>query len=503
MSGILIALGLVAAGLAGVAVWLAVGRGRLAAEAAAAREAKEQAEGRAAELSARLEEERAAREAERGRAQELESDLSGALQRHELELRNQSNLFEQREESARQAHEAALKHERAVLDQRSRGLDERQALIETKLTELEKRSEATFGNIAAKVSDELVKRADDRFKVQQQAGAAEIQKRQEAVERLLTPIKETLDRTGQTLTQFKQERAAADARLEKEIQTVSQIGSDLRTNTADLVQLLQSPKALGQYGETQLRRVAEFAGMRDYCDFDEQVQVVDPEGERYRPDMVVRLPSDRRLVVDAKASLIAIGQAAQNATTDEEREECLDQFAANVLSRVNELGKKNYWQFFSGSPQMVVLFLPGEQFLDAAFRRRPQIIELAAAKNVVIASPSTLIALIRGVAMAWKQEALAEQWASLTKLGVELHQRVEVVLGHALGVGEALEDAIKHYNKFVASAERNLLTTARRFEKFDVKSGKTLPTEQQMEPITIGVELPRHGTVDADEPAVS
>jgi len=270
------------------------------------------------------------------------------------------------------------------------------------------------------------------------------------------------------------------------------VSEGLRVETQKLSRALSRPEVRGRYGEIQLRRVAELAGVTSYCDFTEQTSTRDGEGNLLRPDMVVRLPNERVIAVDAKANIDAYVQAASSATA-EEQEAHLVRFADHIEGQIRKLSEKRYWSQFDGAPEFVVMFVPGDQFLDAALARKPQLLETAAQQNVILASPSTLIGLLRAVAVGWREHKLAQDAVQLFELGKELHDRVAVALGHAGKLGSTLNSAVEQYNKFASSVESRLLPTIRKFEESDVKSAKAV---ESLTEVTVRTRL-IDGAVDA------
>lgn len=295
----------------------------------------------------------------------------------------------------------------------------------------------------------------------------------EAVGQVLAPIADTLARYESRLGDVERARVDAYAQLRIQLSGVADISEDLREQTGRLLGALRSPQVRGQWGEVQLRRIVEVAGMVEHCDFSEQFTGV-VDGRGVRPDLVVRLSGGRTLVVDAKAPL----QAYLNALESEDeagRDQLLRQHAKHLRRHAEALAGKEYWRAFEDTPEMVVLFVPADAFLDAALRGDPSLLEDAFARGVVIASPATLMALLRTVAHTWRQEALAEHAKEVHKLGRELHERLGSVAGHFTRLGSSLEAAVGSYNAAVASVESRLLVTARRFTELEV-AGETPET---------------------------
>jgi DNA recombination protein RmuC len=289
----------------------------------------------------------------------------------------------------------------------------------------------------------------------------EVSQQSHAVRQLVEPLREQLGRVEGQLRGLETERARAFGELSRQVDTVRQSSELLGRETASLVNALRKPQARGQWGEMQLRRVVEHAGMVERCDFDEQPTVRDADGRALRPDLVVRLAGDRCVVVDAKVTLAAYLEAAES--TDEAfREERLAAHARHLREHVNRLADKAYWRQFAATPEFVVLFVPGEAFLAPALERDPSLLEHAYARRVHIATPTTLVSLLRAVAHAWQQQSLTDNAREVLRAGTELYTRLSTLGGHVDKLGRSLNTAVTDYNKTVASMERNLLPSARR-----------------------------------------
>lgn len=302
----------------------------------------------------------------------------------------------------------------------------------------------------------------ERLKDADSLSQAELDKRKQAIESMVKPIRETLDKTHQQITQ-----------LDERVKASSDSNESLKEETARLTRALSRPEIRGRYGEIQLRRVAELAGMTDYCDFNEQFSERDGDGNLLRPDMVVTLPNDRVIVVDAKANINAYIEAV-NAANDSERERHMERFSKHTSEQVKKLADKKYWALFERSPEFVVMFVPGDHFIDAALSRNPQLLDMAAQHGVILASPSTLIGLLRAVQVGWREQALSEQAAALFELGKELHDRAATAFEHAGKLGDSLRQSLDRYNKMVGSIDTRMIPTLRRFEEAGAKSTKSL-----------------------------
>ena len=330
---------------------------------------------------------------------------------------------------------------------------------------------------ALRVSNaEFLRLAQTAFAVQRTEATAELERRRLAVDQLIAPVAKALEKTHLSLEQVGRDHAG----LREQVLKMSQSNQELRSETGKLVQALRKPNVRGRYGEVQLERVVEVAGMKSYCDFTSQSSQRDEEGKLSRPDLIVKLPNGRVVAIDAKMNVDAYLDAL-DAKTPEEAEAHLERYAENVMLQAQKLARKSYWTSFDASPEFVVMFIPGDQLVDAALERRPELIEYAAERNVVIASPATLIGLLRAVHVGWREKNLSDSAAELFELGRELHQRAAIVLEHAAVVGESIERARKSYNDFVGSIHSRLVPTLRRFEERDARSSKDLPALRPVE----------------------
>lgn len=432
----LVVLGFGVVALGGLAVWLGLRLGRASGELAS---------GRAGEA-----EQRAAGERALGSARE-ELALARAVA----------------ESSGRRVTEQA--EELARLRERL----ENAAAVQQELAKNEERLKEAFGAISAQALRE------GRAEFLAQARPVFEAARKEQSE-LVRPIGEVLAATRERLESIERARAESFAALHERMELVTQAGRGLREETNRLTRALSRPEVRGQYGEIQLRRVAELAGMTSYCDFSEQASVRDGEGNLQRPDMVVRLPNERVIAVDAKTNTYAYIEAV-NAADDAEREGHLERFARHVMEQAKKLSDKRYWAQFDGSPEFVVMFVPGDHFIDAALSRKPELIEYAAQHGVILASPSTLIGLLRAVAVGWREEKLAAEARGLWELGKELHERAATAFEHAGKLGDSIRQSVERYNRLVGSIDTRLMPTLRKFEDAGAGSAKELMEVKQVE----------------------
>jgi DNA recombination protein RmuC len=299
---------------------------------------------------------------------------------------------------------------------------------------------------------------------------------QEAVARAVAPLHETLRRYEQRVAELEHDRLDAYAELREQVRSMASVSGELRTETKQLVAALRAPQVRGRWGEHQLRRIVEAAGLLEHCDFAEQVTAA-TDASGVRPDLVVRLQGGRSVVVDAKAPFEAY-LAAMEARDDSGRDRHLDTHARHVRAHVDALGAKAYWSAFEQSPEFVVLFVPADPFLDAALQRDPTLLEYAFARNVVLATPATLVALLRTVAYAWRQEALTRNAVAVHTLARELYGRLCTLGEHVGKLGGALGTAVTAYNRAVGSLEARVLVSARKLADLGVSGDPLCPPTQ-------------------------
>jgi DNA recombination protein RmuC len=401
-------------------------------------------------------------------------------------------LRAQRDADRREAAElretlAQAQQARAVADTRveaaTRNLDEQKALLDRARHELLDAFHALSGEALKQNNDAFLKLAAVSFEALHAKAEGDLAQRQQAIDSLVKPLHESLQRYEEQIRQLEHSRQSAYGGLDQHLKLLAESHQRLQQETGNLVKALRAPAVRGRWGEITLKRVAELAGMVDHCDFIEQ-ETVSSEDIRIRPDMIVQLPGGRQIIVDAKTVLSAYLDAHES-QDETQRAEALRRHAEQVRSRMDELSLKAYWNQFERAPEFVVLFLPGEQFLGAALDQDPRLIEEGFARRVVLATPATLIALLRAVAYGWQQDQLNTHAEEAGRLGKDLFERMAVLAEHLNDVGQALGKSVSAYNRAVGSLETRILPAARRFKELGVSSEKDIP---QLEPAEL---LPR------------
>ncbi|MBN1378419.1 MAG: DNA recombination protein RmuC [Gammaproteobacteria bacterium] len=327
-------------------------------------------------------------------------------------------------------------------------------------------------------NETFLRLAEQNLNKHQIQASNELEKREKSIETLVKPIRETLEKTERQLHNMEKERKESFGSLSEHLRQMSDGQLRLQRETNNLVSALRRPEVRGQWGEMTLKRLAELAGMTEYCDFYEQ-ESVSGEAGLLRPDMIVRMPDRRELVVDAKTPLDAYLNAVQ-ADNDQQREIELQRHARKLRDRVKELASKAYWLQFKNSPDYVILFVPGDQFLSAALEQDASILEYALSNKVILATPTSLIALLRAVAFGWRQQAVARNAEQIQQLGEELHSRMLAFTEHLTKLGSSLGNSVDHFNKAIGSLERSVLPGARKFSELGIESRKQI---ESMDPI--------------------
>ncbi|HEX6235080.1 MAG TPA: DNA recombination protein RmuC [Jiangellaceae bacterium] len=336
-------------------------------------------------------------------------------------------------------------------------------------------------------NEQFLQLARERLANAEQRSAADLEQRRQAVEALVKPLADQLGKVEAQLSAVERSRTEAYAELREQVKNMSQTSEQLRAETSQLVTALRAPQVRGRWGEIQLRRVVEAAGMVEHCDFDEQASIRTADG-LLRPDLVVRMAGGKNIVVDAKVPFAGWLEAME-ARDDQQRSARLKAHVRHVRDHIDELAGKRYWEHLDPTPEFVVMFIPAEVFLNAAMDEDPALLEYAFENNVVIATPQTLMALLRTVAYTWRQEALARNAQDVLRLGRDLHSRLSTLGTHVNRLGNALTSAVKNFNSTVSSLESRVLVTARRFADLKV-SDEELEAPAQVEVVARQVQAP-------------
>jgi DNA recombination protein RmuC len=411
--------------------------------------------------------ERNACEARAAAAEARERTSANRIEAVEGELRK-ANADARRFEVEAQRRLSELEAERERLT-------ENRLLLDTVKTQFSDAFKALATKALEESNSAFLQLAQSNFATLQEGARGDLDKRQQSIQELIAPVQASLEKVTHQIREIETARVGSYAALLEQVSSLANTQVELRRETGNLVGALRRPNVRGRWGELQLRRVVELAGMLDRVDFQQQVQV-DGEDGPLRPDLIVRLPGGRSIVVDAKAPLAAYLESLET-TDDAVRLQKLADHARQIRDHIAKLSQKSYWDEFD-TPEFVVLFIPGEAFYSAALEQDANLIEVGIQKKIIIATPTTLIALLRTVAYGWRQEALAEDARHIASLGRDLYDRLQVMASHWTKMGKGLSGALKSYNDAVGSLESRVLPAARRFRDL-----KVAPDSEVIEPV--------------------
>ena len=403
--------------------------------------------------------------------------LAERIRLRDEELEKLTGLFEEMKQEQRitLSQLNAANTEVKTLETKLEGERKRFSEKELVFEELEKRFSDVFkalsGDALKRNNESFLELAKEHLNTQQTKSKGELDQRKQAIESLLKPINESLKQFGEKVGEIEKARVGTYEALKEQVLSLAEGQTKLRSETGNLARALNTPRVRGSWGEIQLKKVVELAGMLEHCDFDQQQSKDRDDGSRARPDMIVKLPGDKQIIIDAKAPLEGF-LAALEAESKQEKAAKMKDHARHIRAHIKDLGSRSYWEEFENSPEFVVLFLPGESYFSAALEVDPGLIDEGVQNKVILATPTTLIALLKVVAYGWRQENLAQQSREISKLGKEIYERVSDVATNWASVGKGLKNAVESYNKAINNMESRVLVSARKLRDLPIELSK-------------------------------
>ena len=408
----------------------------------------------------------------------------------ETELQRLQSAFTNEVAEHKNSREARAQLQ-AELEGERRAAQERKDSFKQAAEELSEKFKALSRDALKDNNQSFLQLANSTLQKFQETAKGDLESRQNAIDQLVKPLKESLEKVDSKIGDLEKTRAGAYSELREQVRGLATAQLQLQAETGNLVTALRAPHIRGRWGEIQLRRVVELAGMLQYCDFDEQTTVVTDDG-RIRPDVIIRLPGNRTIVIDAKVPFDAFYESIS--TKDElVRSARLKDHARLVRTHIGSLSKKSYWESVQPTPEFVLLFLPGETFYSAALEIDPKLIEDGVGKGVIIATPTTLIALLKAVSYGWRQEQMAENAKEVSELGKTLYDRLRVFTNHFADIGKGLDRALDSYNRGVGSLEGRVLRTARKFKERGAIGGEHIEILEPIDKATRPLSLDEGG----------